>query len=91
MTDQDLHEELRRCVERDYDLAFDAHARAMKALRVSEQDLEVALTLPHRDPVRQTLVMRWYQARAAERLADDVLERRGQTLEALPYAAGELR
>ncbi|WP_432565019.1 hypothetical protein [Kineococcus sp. SYSU DK003] len=91
MPDEDLHEELRRGVEWDYDLAFDAHARAMKELRVSEQDLEVALTLPHRDPIRQTIVVRWYQARAVEHLAGEVLERCGQTLEALPHTAGESR
>jgi uncharacterized protein (UPF0212 family) len=84
MSDEDLHEELRRGVERDYDLAFDAHARATKELRACEQDLEVALTLANRDPVRQAFVMRWYQARAVEHLAGEVLERCGQTLEALP-------
>jgi hypothetical protein len=91
MTDEDLHAELRRGVERDYDLAFDAHAQAMKELRVSEQGMNAALPLAHRDPLRQAAVMRWYLARAAERIAGDVMDRCGQTLETLPSTLWEQR
>lgn len=89
MNDHDLHEELRRGVERAYDLAFDAHARAMTELRASAKGLDVALRLATRDPAREDAVLRWFQARADERLRGDVLERCGQTLEALPYTPWE--
>lgn len=81
--DDDLHEELRRLVQRDYDLAAEVHARLMIELGESEVAVAAALTLPVRDPRRERIVLHWYATRAAERPAGEDLQRCADTFERL--------